>query len=85
MIKFYLPFSMGKRGPVNPQTYLQEIDHPVLDIGSSYTILKEEVRQWLNDTYGDDRAQWRFSMATGGYFIEFAQEEYVTAFKLRWL
>lgn len=77
-----LPFSMGTYGPMDLYTCERPIDHPILDIGSSNTIIKWPIVQWLTDTYGD-----RFSTGFDGtnYYIDLPSEEDITWFKLKWM
>lgn len=77
-----LPFSMGTYGLMDPVTYEQPIDHPILNIGSSYCLVKFHIIEWLDDTYGD---QVKTGFNGTDYYIDFPSEEDITFFKLKWL
>jgi hypothetical protein len=83
MSKVFLPFDLGtQRFPGDP--YLEDIvDHPVLDIGSSYSGLRSDVQAWLSANCDG----WHFDCYLGGgeYYLRFRSEEDATAFRLRWL
>ena len=79
MIKLPLPFEMGKQGKPDPYTFLQDIDHPILEIGSSSASLKQEIQEWLNSTC----KEWRFSY-NNGYALYFVTEQDYMMFILRW-
>lgn len=80
--RLVLPFSMGTYGLVDPFTYEPMIDHPILDIGSSYSSIKVPIQKWLFDTHGD-----KFETGFDGndYYIDFPTEADLNWFKLKWL
>lgn len=80
--RMLLPFSMGTYGRMDPDTYERPIDHPILDIGSSYSWVKEPIMDWLVETYDDN-----FKIGFDGidYYIDFLSEADLTWFKLKWL
>ena len=80
----FLPFSMGTPGVTNPVTFEQDIQHPILNIGSSYSSIKPDIMEWLAATYGT-RVQPGFDVDCEEYYIDFPTEADVTWFKLRWL
>ena len=80
-VRMLLPFTMGKVTSANPYTYEHTIEHPVLDISSSFAIVKPEIRQWMVDTFGFCHSGWD----CGDYFIDFKTEADKTVFMLRWL
>jgi hypothetical protein len=83
MIKLPIPFSMGTYGEPDPMTFEYEIDHPILNIGSSYSSLKDEVAEWLDANLGKS---WSCEWDNYGaeYRMIFESEEDMTLFLLRW-
>ena len=82
MIKLPIPFSMGTYGEPDPMTFEYEIDHPILNIGSSYSSLKDEVAEWLDATFGE---RWKCVLSQRAEFtMIFESEEDMTLFLLRW-
>jgi hypothetical protein len=81
MIRFPLPFSMGRVTSVDLLTYEQTIDHPILDIGGSFSNIKPEIGIWLREQFGD---RCCIGFDNGGNYIEFENEQDVTMFLLRW-
>lgn len=82
MIAIRLPFSMGDiiRSPMNP--FIEHvIDHPILEIGSSCSVLRSEVVDWLVENSGS----YEFKIEDGEHCLIFSSEADATAFKLRWL
>ena len=81
MARLLLPFSMGSQVYAHPDTYEPTIDHPILDIGSSYSGVKTPILEWLQEKYGD-------TASTGfngdEYYIDFPTEADITLFMLRW-
>jgi len=81
-VRMLLPFNMGKViTDFNAYSYEETIDHPVLDISSSFAIVKPEIRQWMVDTFGFCHS----GCDCGKYFIDFRTEADMDWFKLRWL
>ena len=80
-VRMLLPFEMGKVTSFNPTTFEETIDHPVLDIGSSWAAVKPEIREWMVDTFGFCHT----GFDCGKYFIDFESEADMAWFKLRWL
>ena len=80
--RMLLPFSMGTYRPANSFTVYQEIDHPILSIGSSYSAIKEPILVWLHEQYGN---QIHYGFDGKEYFIDFPSEADKTMFMLRWL
>lgn len=82
MIKLPIPFSMGTYGEPDPMTFEYEIDHPILNIGSSYSSIKDEVAEWLDATFGE---RWKCELGQRAEFtMIFETEEDMTLFLLRW-
>ena len=81
MIKLPIPFSMGTYGEPDPMTFEYEIDHPILNIGSSYSSLKDEVAEWLDAKF--DKS-WSCEWGHDGAELIFESEEDMTLFLLRW-
>ena len=81
MIKLPLPITMGKSF-VDHRTLEIKCIHPVLDVSSSHCCVKEEIIDWLVETF-----EKKFHMGFDGtdYFIAFANEEDLLLFKLKWL
>jgi hypothetical protein len=81
-VRLLLPYSMGSEVYVNPMTFEPAIDHPILDIGSSYSSVKQPIMQWCAELWGN-----RVSMGFNGddYYIDFPTESDLNWFKLRWL
>ncbi len=82
MIVVPLSFELGKIVGVEPMTQTNVWDHPVLYIGSSYSGLLEEVREWLE---ANTTAPWKFGFNSRTYELRFESEQDAIAFKLRWL
>ena len=80
--RMLLPFSMGTYGPMDSNTRERPIDHPILDIGSSYACVKEPIMYWLVETYDDN---FKIGFDNNDYYIEFLTEADLNWFKLRWL
>lgn len=80
MIRFPIPFSMEKLSRVDPQTFDPIYIHPFVNIGSSYSSLKPEIREWMLQTFG----KCDFKMDNGNYCLFFDKEEDLTLFLLRW-
>ncbi len=79
--RMMLPFSMGKVVHTDPYTLAPVIEHPILDIGNSYSSVKSHIMDWLIDRYGNC-----FCVGLDGeYYIEFPTEKDMLWFKLRWL
>lgn len=74
MIRVDLPFELGTRRLDGT------IDHPVLDIGSSYSSLRQDVQDWLSEHCPECGLGF-----DGGYHIEFRSEADATLFRMRWL
>lgn len=81
-VRMYLPFSMGKTIRTDPFTFEPVIEHPILEIGSSYSSVKSHILEWMAEQYdirgivgSEDR----------GYYIDFPTEADMVWFKLRWL
>ncbi len=80
-VRMYLPFSMGKTIHTDPFTFEPVIEHPILDIGSSYSVIKPHIEDWV-DEHCPDRA---IGLEDGNYYIDFPTEADMAWFKLRWL
>lgn len=80
MIKHFFPFSMGKTIRVDPASLEPYIDHPVLDISSSYSCFKFEVEMWMCEKFPKCQLGWDKE-----HYIEFETEEQLLEFVLRWL
>ena len=80
-----LPLSMGKLVKFNPATFETTYYHPVLEISSSFSCLKQEVTVWLDENIGKVERDWDFSFREGEYCLAFKTEEDLTLFLLRWL
>lgn len=82
MVRLTLPHSMGRMTAVNPQTFEAEYHHPILNIYSSYSSVKQPIMEWCASTWGN-----RVSMGFDGddYYIDFPTEADLNWFKLRWL
>jgi hypothetical protein len=81
--RLFLPFSMGRETVVDPVTFETEIDHPILDIGSSYSSVKYPIIEWLVDRYGTN-CSTGYDGDAGQYYIDFPSEKDITVFLLRW-
>ncbi len=80
-VRMSLPISMGKVVHTDPFTLEPEIDHPILDIGSSYSSVKPHILDWLIKHYGNN-----FSIGIDGeYYIDFPTEKDLLWFKLKFL
>ena len=79
MIKIPLPFNIGPV-IVNPVTLEHVWDHPILNIGSSYSSLRPEVNEWLAKTC----KSWSFGYNGHTYELRFDKEEDAVMFMLRW-
>jgi len=79
-IKIDLPFSMGH---FDPLTFEPVYNHPVLVIGSSYSNLSYQVREWLIER--SIVYNFKPSASFEGYYIEFENQTDATAFRLKWL
>ena len=84
MIKLELPFSMGTE-TIDPLTLVAAHDHPILEIGSSYSTLRIDVYDWLVEQHGQ-RAEggWDFKFDGGNYCLWFKTEADRDWFILRW-
>jgi hypothetical protein len=82
MISVILSFEQGKIIGSDPITMTYVWDHPVLDIGSSYSGLLDEVKEWL-DTHCE--GSWKFGFNRRTYELKFELEKDATLFRLRWL
>lgn len=80
MIKFKIGWGWGNHH-FNTRTYEVDIDHPILDISSSCSAVKPEIREWLMNTLGYCNTIWR----DGGHSIYFKTEEDLAIFQLKWL
>lgn len=81
MIKMELPFSMGRVTSYNSFTCEETIEHPVLEIGSTFSFLKVEIRQWLMNTGKESK----FEYDGNNYCLWFETEQDKIVFILRWL
>lgn len=81
-VRMLLPHSMGRVTVINPHTFEAEYDHPILNIYSSYSSIKQPIMEWLVETWGN-----RLAMGFDGndYYIDFPSEADMNWFKLRWL
>jgi hypothetical protein len=63
--------------------YALSSDNPLLDIGSSYSGLREDVNAWLVENL---HPRWKFFFASniGQYCLHFDNDEDFTMFLLRW-
>ncbi len=82
-VRMYLPFSMGKVTHTDPYTFEPIIEHPILDIGSSYSSIKPHIIKWLAEQHYN--VLDIVGIADGNYYIDFRTEEDMIWFKLRWL
>lgn len=57
------------------------IEHPVLYIGSDYSGLKNEVREWLDQNC---RGGWHFDFNQHTYELKFYSQDDAMLFQLRW-
>ena len=80
MIRFPMPLSMGKFLRTNPFTFEAEHLHPFLDIGSSYSDIKPEIRSWMIKNFG----KCDFRMDGEEYCLFFENEKDISVFLLRW-
>ena len=77
---------MGRVTYYNPYTHESAYDHPILNVGSSYSSIKTEIMQWLIEYYGDTYATHPVRVGfDNDYYIDFDTEQDLTRFKLRWL
>ena len=82
MIKVPLPFKMGTVVSYDPITFTNAIDHPILNIGSSYSCIKPEILAWLVNNFKED---WIFTFDGTDYCLCFPNEKDATLFTLRWI
>lgn len=82
MISVGLSFEQGRIIGTDSITQTHIWEHPVLDIGSSYSGLLEEVKAWL-DTHCE--GTWKFGFNQRTYELQFELEKDATLFRLRWL
>ena len=82
MARLLLPFEMGRMSLINPHTFEAEYDHPILNIYSSYSSVKQPILAWLVENYGN-RASTGFD--GNEYYIDFPTDADLMWFKLRWL
>lgn len=82
-VRMKLSFSMGKTTHIDPTTYEPVVEHPILDIGSSYSAIKPHIMEWLHEHYGA-RFSAGFDREQGEYYIDLPGESDVTLFLLRW-
>lgn len=80
-VRMLLPFSMGTYGAIDPYTFAQPVNHPILDIGSSQASIKQHIQEWLVNCCNNE-CRWGFDGKE--YFIEFPTEEDMALFLLRW-
>lgn len=77
-----IPLPRPKEGRININTFEYEYaDHPVLEISSSYSTLKYEVRGWLKK----QGMEYTFLFEGDYYVIKFLNDKDATMFCLRWL
>jgi len=81
MVRMLLPFTMGNVTDFNKYTYEHTIDHPILQISSSFAIVKPEIRKWVIDTFGFCHS----GFDCGDYFIDFKTDEDMALFMMKWL
>jgi hypothetical protein len=81
MIKMPLSLSMGKVVSYNPSTCEETIDHPILNVGSSFSFLKAEVRQWMSNR----GHKYKFEFDGNEYCLWFETDQDLLLFTLRWL
>ena len=60
----------------------QVTEHPVLDIGSTYSALKDDVNLWLRRNC---QGSYKFGHNQRTYELRFDLQEDATLFVLRWL
>lgn len=82
MIKINLSFKLGKIIWEDQSTFEKVWEHPVLDIGNSYSALKVEVKDWLNEQCN---GAWEFGFNNSTYEMRFKSERDALLFKLRWM
>lgn len=80
-VRMYLRPDMGKIIHTNPFTLEPVVEHPILDIGSSYCAIKSHILEWLHEQYCDYTVGFEY----GRNYIEFPTEQDMVWFKLRWL
>lgn len=82
MISVLLPFTMSKSIKRDPNTFEKVYkDHPVLEIGSSYCSVRQDVHDWLRD----NDIQYVLTLRNSDYEILFDSKQDELAFRLRWL
>lgn len=81
-VRMSLPFNMGTSGAVDPYTFEQKVDHPILDIGSSQASIKQPVQEWLVNNFNNE-CRWGFDGKE--YFIDFPSESDMVWFTLKWI
>ncbi len=79
MIIFELPIELGMHR-VDPFTFDVVVDHPWLEVGSSYSCLRADLKDWLDKHC----VGYRFYCGSKNYCIEFPNLQDLTAFKLVW-
>ena len=77
-----LPFNIGKLIHRDLVTFQETIDHPILDIGSSCSGLKEEVIYWLNQNI---HSGWKFDYQNHNYCLVFNDSGDYSKFADFWL
>lgn len=81
VIKIPLPFRLGKIVGHDKWSQAPIWDHPVLEIGNSYSGLKIEVCEWLDQNC---QGNWKFGYNNQTYELRFDLEVDATMFLLRW-
>ena len=84
-VRMQLFFDMGKVVHTDRFTLEPVIEHPILDIGSSFSRVKQHIFDWLTVRYGVRAVGDMLGFADGEYYIDFPTEADMIWFKLRWL
>lgn len=82
MVRLKLSFNSEIYDPI---TGIMDVTHPILDVGSSYCVLKSEVRDWLETTISPEHDNWSFGINNNGYYLDFCTETHYNWFAMRWL
>jgi hypothetical protein len=82
MIRFYIPWSLGKNAYIDPYTFVPKIDHPYLIITADDISLKEEIYNWMTENFGYSKLLNDIERKC--LFLDFEDEKDLSLFLLRW-
>ena len=64
----------------HPVTFESELEHPILDISSSYSTLRQPITDW----FATKQIDYKFGFDGKGYYIDFYNQQDVALFVLTW-